>query len=218
MIRRLAALGRRASLVVAVMSPLASHLALATGQGMAAAVLLAALQAGALGVVLWGALRPGRLRLLAVLVPAALLLALAAGTSRSPADGLLAAAGLSQAMLQSVLLALFAVSLQAGRTPLVTGFARRLNPAFRRGMESYTRTVTIAWCLFFAGQLVVSMVLLVLAPDAWRLFVTALSLPLVALMALAEYGVRRWRFCGEAHTPLLTMIRGVRSGAFGRVR
>ena len=68
----------------------------------------------------------------------------------------------------------------------------------------------------FIGQLAASMVLLPLAPDAWRLFVTVLSLPSAALMALAEYGVRRWRFRREAHTPLLTMIRGVRSGAFGR--
>lgn len=179
------------------------------------ALTLAVLQA-AVGIVLWGALPMGRLRLLAALASAALLLVLAAGTSRSPQQGLLAAAGLSHVLLNAGLLTLFAASLLAGRTPLVTRFARRLNPAFHPGMEDYTRAVTIAWCLFFAGQLMMSMVLLPLAPDAWRLLVTMLSLPLAALMALAEYGVRRWQIRGEAHTPLLTMIHGVRSGAFGR--
>lgn len=199
-------------LAAAVVSPLASHWALATGRGMAVALPLAALQAAAVGVVLMGALPPGRSRALAALAPAALLLVLGAGALRSPADGLLAAAGLSHAMLHAGLLALFAVSLVPGRTPLVTRLARRLNPAFHPGMEGYTRAVTIAWCLFLAAQLAASAVLLLLAPDVWRLFVTALSLPLAALMALAEYGVRRWRFRREAHTPLLTMIRGVRSG------
>lgn len=217
MLLRLTAVGRKVALVAAVMSPLASHLALATGQGMAVALSLAALQAAAVSIVLWRALPSGRLRLLAALAPGALLLALAAGTLRSPAAGLLAAAGLSHAMLHAGLLALFAVSLLAGRMPLVTQFARRLNPAFHPGMEGYTRVVTFAWSLFFAGQLAASMVLLPLAPDAWRLFVTVLSLPLAALMALAEYGIRRWRFRQEAHTPLLTMIRGVRSGAVGRM-
>lgn len=218
MLRRLAALGRRTALVAAVISPLVSHQALATGQGTAVALSLAILQAAAVGIVLRGALPAGWPRPLAMLAPIALLLALAAGASRSPADGLVAAAGLSHAMLHAVLLALFAASLWAGRTPLVTRFAQRLNPAFHRGMEGYTRAVTMAWCLFFAGQLVASMVLLSLAPDAWRLFVTTLSLPLAALMASAEYGVRRWRFRHEVHTPLLTMIRGVRAGGFGRVR
>lgn len=216
MLRRLAALGRRAALVAGIMSPLASHFALNTGRGGFVALALAVLQTATVGVVLWGALPAGWPRLLAMLAPAALLLVLGACTSQSPQDGLLAAAGSSHALLHAGLLALFAASLLAGRTPLVTRLARRLNPAFHPGMEGYTRAVTIAWCLFFAAQLVASMVLLPLAPDAWRLFVTVLSLPSAALMALAEYGVRRWRFRGEAHTPLLTMIRSVRSGAFGR--
>lgn len=198
-------------LAAAVVSPFASHWALATGRGMAIALPLAALQAAAVSIVLSNALPSGRLRVLAVLAPVTLLLAFGAGAWRSPGDGLLAAAGLSHAMLHTGLLALFAVSLMAGRTPLVTLLAQRLNPAFHPGMESYTRAVTLAWCLFFAAQLTASAVLLQLAPDTWRLFVMVLSLPLAALMALAEYGVRRWRFRFEAHTPLLTMIRGVRS-------
>ncbi len=179
---------------------------------MGAALPLAALQAVAAGVVLQGALPQGRMRALAVLVPLMLLLALGLGACRSPADGLLATAGLSHAMLNAGLFVVFATSLTAGRTPLVTRLARRLNPSFHAGMEGYTWAVTVAWCLFFAGQIVMSAVLLPLAPEAWRLFVTVLGLPLAALMALAEYGVRRWRFRNEPHTTLLATIRGVRAG------
>jgi uncharacterized membrane protein len=202
-------------LSVAVASPLASHLALAGGWDVAA-LPLAALQAVAAGVVLWGTLPTGRLRALAVVAPSLLLIALAAGAWRSPAAELLAAAGLSHAMLYAGLLTLFGASLSAGRTPLVTRLARRINPAFHAGMEGYTRAVTIAWCLFFAGQVMVSAALLALAPEAWRLFVTVLNLPLAVLMALAEYAVRRWRFRYESHTTLLATIRGVRPGTARR--
>jgi uncharacterized membrane protein len=201
-------------LSVAVASPLASHLALAGGWGVAA-LPLAALQAVAAGLLLWGTL-PGRLRALAVMAPLLLVMALGAGTWRSPAAGLLATAGLSHAMLYAGLLTLFGASLSAGRTPLVTRLAQRINPAFHSGMEGYTRAVTIAWCLFFAGQVIVSAALLALAPEAWRLFVTVLNLPLAVLMALAEYAVRCWRFRNESHTTLLATIRGVRASTARR--
>lgn len=207
-------LGKIAVLSVAVASPLASHLALAGGWGVAA-LPLTALQAMAAGIVLRGTL-PGRLRALAVVAPLLLLLALGAGAWRSPAAGLLAVAGLSHAMLYAGLLALFGVSLSAGCTPLVTRLAQRINPAFHAGMEGYTRGVTVAWCLFFAGQVVVSAALLALAPETWRLFMTLLNLPLAVLMALAEYAVRCWRFRNESHTTLLATIRGVRASTTRR--
>ena len=175
----------------------------------AAALPLTALQAVAAGVLLRG-VAPG-LPAAAVLAPIALLIALGVGAWHSAADGLLAAAGLSHAMLNAVLLAGFGASLAPGRVPLVTRFARRLNPAFHAGMEGYTRAVTIAWCGFFAIQLAGSAVLLMLAPETWRVFVTVLNLPSAILLALVEYGIRRRRFPGNPHTGLRAMVRGVRS-------
>jgi len=210
-----ARLGRFAVLTAAAASPFASHLALARGW-TSTALPFAALQAVAAGVVLRGVLPRGRLRAWAVLAPLCLLAALAAGAWRSPATGLLAAAGLWHGMLYAGLFILFAASLAARRTPLVTQLARRINPAFHPGMEGYTRAVTIVWCLFFASQVVLSAVLLPLARDAWQLFVTVLSLPSAVLMALAEYAVRRWRFRNQQHATLLAMIRGVRAGAAGQ--
>lgn len=208
MLQTAAKWGRILALTAAVASPAVSYLAWAGGWGVAA-LPLAALQAVAAGIVLWDALPTGRVRGLAVLTPLCMLAALGAGAWRSAAAGLMVAAGLWHATLYSGLLMLFAATLGRGRTPLVTRLARSINPAFHSGMEGYTRAVTVAWCVFFAVQVVLSATLLGLAPDAWRLFVTVLNLPSVVLMAVAEYAVRCWRFRNEAHTTLLATIRGV---------
>lgn len=205
---------RMVLLGAAVASPFVSHMALATGVGLRLALPLAAVQAVAAGVVLWEA--GPRWRLAAVLGPGLLLGALALGSALSSADGLLAAAGLSHAMLYAGLLTLFGATMLPGRTPLVTVLARRVNPFFHPGMEGYTRAVTLAWCGFFAMQIVLSAALLLLAPVAWQPFVTVLNLPLTILMAVAEYAVRRWRFRNEPHPTALAMIRGLRAAAAAR--
>ncbi len=130
---------------------------------------------------------------------------------------LLAVAGLSHLALFGGLLVLFGATLLPGRTPLVTELAERLDPGFHPGMAGYTRAVTGAWCLFFAAQLLASLLLLLFAPTAaWSLFVNGLDVALVALMFGAEYGVRRLRFRGHEHVPLATLVRAVRAGGIGR--
>lgn len=210
MLLQVAGSGRAMVIAAAVMSPLVSHLALATGWGFTVALPLAALQAVAAGLILWGTV-PARLRPLAVLAPVALLTALGAGAWHAAPTGLLAAAGLSHAMLHAGLLTVFGLSLAPLNTPLVTRIARRLNPSYHSGMDGYTRGVTVAWCLFFAGQIVVSSALLLLAPETWGLFVTVMSLPLALMAAAVEYCIRRRRFAGMPHPGVLTMVRGARS-------
>jgi uncharacterized membrane protein len=88
------------------------------------------------------------------------------------------------------LLAAFGLTLRAGREPLITAMARRMH-GLTPELESYTRKVTIAWTLFFATQLSLSVALFCLAPlVVWSFFVNILDLPLVALMFAAEYAVR----------------------------
>ena len=198
---------RGAAIAVAVGSPVASHLALAMGRGYGLAVALAGLQATAIGVALWSARGP--LRWTGPLVAAALLAALATGGLRSGPTGLLAAAGLSHALLYTGLLLVFGATLRPGRVALVTRFARLLNPAFHPGMVAYTRAVTWAWCAFFVAQLLASALLLAVAPDYWPAFVTTLHAPLVAVMAAAEFLIRRWRWRNEHYTSLMDTIRGV---------
>ena len=199
---------RLITLVVAVGSPIASHIALAMGQGYGAAMAFAAAQAVAGGCLSWATLP--RWRWLGPVVALALLAALGIGDRRSAHAGLLAAAGLSHAMLYAALLAFFASTLLPGRTSLVTTLARRLNPTFHAGMGPYTRAVTVAWCLFFAAQLAASALLLAVAPALWGAFVTTLHAPLVLVMALGEYLVRRWRWRHEHYTSLADTVRGVR--------
>ncbi|HSI28007.1 MAG: hypothetical protein ACAH05_07830, partial [Methylophilus sp.] len=95
--------------------------------------------------------------------------------------------------LMLMLLITFARTLLAGRKPLCVGFAEIMNggplPAEH---ERYTYHVTIAWVIFFGLMIVISTVLFLLAPlTTWSFFVNFLTLPLVALMFIAEYLIRR---------------------------
>lgn len=196
------------TIAVAVASPIASHGALALGQGYGVAVALAAAQAVAVGLLLRDALP--RLRWAGPAASLLLLAALALGARHGAGAALLLAAGVSHAMLYTGLLAVFATTLRPRRESLVTGLARRLNPAFHAGMVPYTRAVTAAWCLFFAAQLLASATLLFLAPQLWRVFVTTVHAPLVLGMAAAEFAVRRWRWRHEHYTGFSDTVRGVR--------
>lgn len=85
----------------------------------------------------------------------------------------------------------FAHTLFAGRTPVITTLARTIHPVLPPKIVCYTRQVTIAWALFFAVQIVVSMLIFNLGSvKAWSLFANILNWPLVALMFVAEYGFR----------------------------
>lgn len=196
------------AVAVAVLSPIASHAALAMGRGYGTALAFSAIQAVAIGVVLWRALPAWRW--VGVAAAGVLLTGLMAGLLRSAADGLLVSAGLTHALMYGVLLAVFAASLRPGRTSLVTRMARRLNPSFHDGMVPYTRAVAWAWCAFFMAQLLASAVLLATAPLLWRALVTTVHAPLVLLMALAEFAVRRWRWRHERYTSLRDTLRGMR--------
>ncbi len=202
----------RNGVALAAGSALGSHAALAHGWH-GAALALAALQAVAVGRVLGGTV-PRRLRGLGLGVAVLLLTVLFLGARQSPAAGLLAMAGASHALLYAGLLALFTSTLRRGRMPLVTGMARRLNPAFHGAMEGYTRKVTMAWSAFFAGQLAASGLLLA-APAWWPGFVGLPNVLLVVAMAAAERVVRGLRFPGMAHVPVSAIIRDWRARRAG---
>jgi len=88
------------------------------------------------------------------------------------------------------LLAGFALTLRPGHEPLITGMARRLH-GLDAELAAYTRKVTIAWSLFFASQLAVSVTLFCFAPLViWSFFVNILDIPLVAAMFATEYAIR----------------------------
>jgi uncharacterized membrane protein len=208
---RLTRLAKIAVLIAAAASPVASHVALLSGRGIGVAVAFGVVQAVAVGIIIAGIGTQRRTRYLALLASAAMLAVLALGLLRSPALGLRLAAGVSHALLYGALFVLFAATLLPGRTDVVTLVAQRLNPNFHSGMRSYTRGVCIAWCMFFVAQILVSMLLFWLAPVRWwLLFINAFNVPLVVLMFLGEYAIRRRIFPGRQSTDMATMIRSFR--------
>jgi uncharacterized membrane protein len=101
---------------------------------------------------------------------------------------------LQQCSIYGVLAALFGRSLAAPHTPLCTQWADALHGPLTPELQRYTRQVTTAWTLFFVCIAAVLLLLFWLAPlKIWSAFDNFCTLPLVALMFLAEHWVRRRR-------------------------
>ena len=111
-----------------------------------------------------------------------------------------------------VLFITFGRTLIAGRQPLCTRFAQAVHAVVTPQHEIYTRQVTIAWTLFFAAMALASTLLFFLAPlVTWSVFANFLTLPLVALMFIGEYGVRRWVLPETRHMHILDAVRAFRN-------
>ena len=114
--------------------------------------------------------------------------------------------------MQLILFMTFGRTLIAGRQPLCTRFAKAVHAVVTPQHEIYTRQVTIAWTLFFAAMVLASTLLFFLAPLAtWSVFANFLTLPLVALMFIAEYWVRRWVLPDMRHMHILDAVRAFRN-------
>jgi uncharacterized membrane protein len=123
--------------------------------------------------------------------------------------GAAAASGLPHAAAYGFLLWWFGRTLRDGREPLVTRIALRVHGALMPKIHTYTRQVTVAWCLFFAAQLAVSLILFVFAPlEIWSIFVMV-NLPLVVLMFAGEYLVRVLRHPDHPRATVGSMLRAI---------
>lgn len=191
-----------AGLSLFALYPLLVHGAIVADLDADTALVLALVQAGGTGLVV-GRAAP-RFRWIALAGAIALF-----GLSwRSARDGLLAASAISHAAIYVGLLALFGRTLLAGREPLITWIARRIRGSLTDEMLVYTRRITIAWCLFFAGQLAMSALLFALAPPTvWSFFINVLDLPLVAAMFLTEYAYRLRKFWNYSHGSIADVVR-----------
>jgi len=97
-----------------------------------------------------------------------------------------------QAGFYSIMAFTFGRSLRKGRVPLCTELADRVHGPLSAPELRYTRNVTVAWALFFLLNLAATFLLYRFAPlRIWSLFVNFCSLPLILLMFVAEYLVRR---------------------------
>ena len=114
--------------------------------------------------------------------------------------------------MQLILFMTFGRTLLAGRQPLCTRFAEAVHAPVTPQHEIYARQVTVAWTLFFAAMALASTLLFFLAPlTTWSVFANFLTLPLVALMFIAEYWVRRWMLPEMRHAHILDAVRAFRN-------
>jgi len=86
----------------------------------------------------------------------------------------------------------FGRSLRRGRAPLCTLLADQVHGPLSDGELRYTRAATTAWCLFFTTLVALELLLFFTLPLAsWSFFSYFCTLPLVLLMFIAEFAVRR---------------------------
>ena len=86
----------------------------------------------------------------------------------------------------------FGRSLVGQRVALCTQLADRLHGPLNAQEVLYTRRVTAAWALFFVLIVAATVALFIFSPlRIWSLFANFCVLPLIGLMFVAEYAVRR---------------------------
>ena len=111
--------------------------------------------------------------------------------------------------LQLILFTTFARTLIANRQPLCSQFAEilqggPLTPAHAR----YAYKVTVAWTVFFAIMIMTSTWLFFMYPIAiWSIFSNFVFLPLVMLMFIMEFIIRKWTLPDIAHADLMAALR-----------
>ena len=115
---------------------------------------------------------------------------------------------LEHAATQSLLCVAFARSLAPGRESMCTMFARLVHGTLSPAMERYTRQVTGAWSIFFGAMVLMSTVLYFGAPlGVWSTFANFFTAPLIALMFIAEYAVRRRMLPGVEHAGIVAGVQ-----------
>jgi len=86
----------------------------------------------------------------------------------------------------------FLHTLHGGRTPIITAIARSIHKNIPDSIVRYTRKVTIAWAIFFAAQVLLSLVIFATTSIAtWSVFANILHWPMIAAMFGAEYLCRK---------------------------
>ncbi len=108
-----------------------------------------------------------------------------------------------------LLSSVFGRSLWGPEESLVTRMARSVHGGILTPAQAvYTRKVTLAWCLFFAGMAMVSTGLFLWASVVtWSTFANLLGGPLIALMFVGEYLWRRHALPEEKRASLADTVR-----------
>ena len=99
---------------------------------------------------------------------------------------------LQHAGTYAMLAAVFGVTLARGRQALCTRFAEMVHGSLTPEEARYSRQVTWAWTFFLLSISLVSVALFFLVSiEVWSVFANFLSFPLILLMFVVEFAVRR---------------------------
>jgi uncharacterized membrane protein len=102
----------------------------------------------------------------------------------------------------------FARTLFGDREPMVTYFARLVQGPLTPALQTYTRQVTKAWVCFFGMMTGISTFLFHFTSiEVWSVFANFFTAPLIALMFLGEYLIRRRLHPRMDHAPILDGVK-----------
>lgn len=87
----------------------------------------------------------------------------------------------------------FALTLRPGGKALIELLAERLHRRFTPAMRAYTRRLTLAWAVYFAAMIVISLGIYMLAPWPWWSLFCNVATPLAALAFFVGEHVWRYR-------------------------
>jgi len=123
---------------------------------------------------------------------------------------------LQHAGIYALLCLAFSRTLQAGRTPMITGFARTVHGTLSPALMDYTRSATWAWSIYFGAIAGSSLLLFWLAPIAlWSAFANLLSPVLLVMMFACEYAVRCYVLPAADRAGPIESIRAYRRASAG---
>ena len=119
---------------------------------------------------------------------------------------------LQHAGMHLALGAAFASSLRVGARPMITAIASRVHlDGLTPAMQVYTRQVTVAWSLYFAGMASVSLALYLGAPWAWWSGFANIGTPLALLAMMVGEHALRYRLHPEfERVSISTAVRAYR--------
>jgi uncharacterized membrane protein len=116
---------------------------------------------------------------------------------------------LQHAGTYAMLAAVFGVTLARGRQALCTRFAEMVHGSLSPEEVRYSRQVTLAWTLFLLAISLVSGALFLFAGiEVWSVFANFLSFPLILLMFVVEFQIRRHKL---PHQKKHSIMDGVRA-------
>ena len=157
---------------------------------------------------------PRRILMLSLIVIACIALFVAWGTIEHHYSRIF---WMEHAGMQLMLCLVFARTLGPGRESMCTYFARMVHGSMTPALERYTRQVTTAWVGFFGMMATTSTVLFFAAPlSVWSVFANFLTAPLICLMFIVEYAVRRQMDLDMEHAHILAAVKAAWTKPVGR--